>query len=139
LHLWRALGAEVVDYVGDIAYLALDEAHHRVALYPSRERGVLYVAFEVASLDDVMRGRYFLAERQVRLVQGPGRQPVSQQAFVLFRGPDDLIYGYVAGMAPRPPNSAPPRQFALSAESLCAWGSRAVDVAELSPGPGDAP
>ena len=79
-----------------------------------------------------MRGHYFLTERQVKLVQGPGRQPASQQSFVLFGGPDDLIFAYVTGMAWRDPSRRPPRQFALHADSLCAWGSRAEGVSELS-------
>jgi 2,3-dihydroxy-p-cumate/2,3-dihydroxybenzoate 3,4-dioxygenase len=130
LRFWRALGAEASDYAGAVAYLALDDAHHRIALYPSKERGPLYLAYSVASFDDLMRGHYFLGERQVRIVQGPGRQPASEQAFLHFRGPDGLIYAYVHGMARREPR--PPRQFSPDAQSLCAWGSRAEDVAELS-------
>ncbi len=131
LRFWRTLGAEVSDYVGEIAYLAIDEAHHRIALYPSRTRGPLYVAFEVASLDDVMRSSYFLAERQIRVVQGPGRQPASDQVFLHFRGPEGLIYAYVTATAHREDRPRPPRQFPLAAESLCAWGSRADGAPEL--------
>jgi 2,3-dihydroxy-p-cumate/2,3-dihydroxybenzoate 3,4-dioxygenase len=130
LRFWRALGAEVSDYAGAVAYLALDDAHHRIALYPSKERGPLYLAYSVATFDDLMRGHYFVGERQIRIVQGPGRQPASEQAFVHFQGPEGLIYAYVHGMARREPR--PPRQYTGDAQSLCAWGSRAEDVAELS-------
>ena len=132
LRFWRALGAEPSDYAGAVAYLALDEAHHRIALYPSKDSGLLYLAFSVASFDDVMRGRYFLAERQIRIVQGPGRQPASEQAFLHFRGPDGLLYAYVHGMARRAADRSAPRQFGAGADGLCAWGSRADGVAELS-------
>lgn len=132
LRFWRALGAEPSDYAGAVAYLALDDAHHRIALYPSQEAGPLYLAFSVASFDDLMRGHYFLAERQIKIVQGPGRQPASEQAFVHFRGPDGLVYAYVHGMARREIGRRPPRQFAARADSLCAWGSRADGVVELS-------
>jgi len=131
LRFWRTLAADVSDYVGEIAYIAIDEAHHRIALYPSRTRGLLYVAFEVATLDDVMRGSYFLSERQIKIVQGPGRQPASDQIFLHFRGPEGLIYAYVTATARRE-RSRPPRQFPLAAESLCAWGSRADDAPELT-------
>ena len=129
---WRALGAEATDYVGEIAYLALDEMHHRIVLYPSKSQGPLYVAFEVASLDDLMRGHYFLAERQIKIVQGPGRQPASGQSFLHFQGPEGLIYSYVTGTLRRDPRSQPPRQFARDADSLCAWGSVAAEAPELS-------
>ena len=131
LRFWRTLGVDVSDYVGDIAYLAIDEAHHRIALYPSQTRGLLYVAFEVATLDDVMRGSYFLSERQIKVVQGPGRQPASDQVFLHFRGPEGLIYAYVTATARRGEKPRPPRQFPLAAESLCAWGSRADGAPEL--------
>lgn len=133
LRFWRALGAVISDYVGDIAYLAIDDAHHRLALYPSRTKGPLYLAFEVASLDDVMRNHYFLGERQVRIVQGPGRQPASDQIFLHLQGPEGLIYAYVTGTAKRADWRRPPRQFARVAESLCAWGSRADGARELMP------
>src|SRR6267378_711187 len=42
LAFWRALGAEVSDWVGDIAYLRIDGLHHRIALYPSKRNGLLY-------------------------------------------------------------------------------------------------
>jgi 2,3-dihydroxy-p-cumate/2,3-dihydroxybenzoate 3,4-dioxygenase len=133
LRFWRALGAEIRDHVGEIAYLAIDDAHHRIALYPSRATGLLYLAFEVASVDDLMRGHYFLAERQIRIVQGPGRQPASEQVFLHFQGPEGLVYAYVTGMARGFDKPRPPRQFPRTAESLCAWGSRADGAPELSP------
>lgn len=132
LRFWRALGAEAADFVGEIAYLAIDAAHHRIAIHPSKGKGPLYLGFEVGGLDDVMRGHYFLAERQIKIVQGPGREPTSQQMFVRFLGPDGLVYAYAAGMARRGDRPRSPRQFALRAESLCDWGSRAEGVPELA-------
>jgi 2,3-dihydroxy-p-cumate/2,3-dihydroxybenzoate 3,4-dioxygenase len=134
MRFWLALGATASDYVGEIAYLALDRAHHRVALYPSNSTGLLYVAFEVATFDDLMRGHYFLSERQIKIVQGPGRQPASQQAFVHFSGPEGLIYTYVTGMGRSQHDSRPPRQFPRNSKSLCAWGSRADGPPELGIG-----
>ena len=132
LAFWRALGAEVSDWVGDIAYLRIDGLHHRIALYPSNRNGLLYAAFEVEALDQVMQNSYFMQERQVKLVQGPGRQPASEQIFVHVEGPDGMIYSYVHGMRMVDPQRCRPRQFARVRDSLCAWGSEADGVAELS-------
>jgi len=52
--------------------------------------------------------------------------------FVRFLGPDGLVYAYAAGMARRGDRPRSPRQFALRAESLCDWGSRAEGVPELA-------
>src|SRR5205085_3805024 len=99
LAFWRALGAEVSDWVGDIAYLRIDSLHHRIALYPSRRNGLLYAAFEVEALDQIMQNRYFMQDNQVKIVQGPGRQSASRQVFLHVEGPDGLILSYVNGMA----------------------------------------
>lgn len=132
LRFWNTLGAAVSDWVGDIAYLRIDELHHRIALYPSRQAGLLYAAFEVETLDNIMQSSYFMQEHQVKIVQGPGRQPASQQMFLHVEGPDGIIFSYVNGMERLDGRRRPPRQFPLTSESLCAWGSQSNDVPELS-------
>jgi 2,3-dihydroxy-p-cumate/2,3-dihydroxybenzoate 3,4-dioxygenase len=131
LAFWRALGAEVSDWVGDIAYLRIDGLHHRIALYPSKRNGLLYAAFEVEALDQIMQNSYFMQESQIRIVQGPGREPASRQMFLHVEGPDGLIFSYVNGMAEIDGKARPARQFPLAATSLCDWGSECKDVPEL--------
>jgi 2,3-dihydroxy-p-cumate/2,3-dihydroxybenzoate 3,4-dioxygenase len=132
LAFWNALGAEVSDWVGDIAYLRIDGLHHRVALYPSKRNGLLYAAFEVEALDQVMQNSYFMQESQIKIVQGPGREAASRQIFLHVEGPDGLIFSYVNGMAELGEQSRLARQFPLTATSLCDWGSESKDVPELS-------
>jgi 2,3-dihydroxy-p-cumate/2,3-dihydroxybenzoate 3,4-dioxygenase len=132
LAFWKALGAEVSDWVGDIAYLRIDELHHRVALYPSKRNGLLYAAFEVEALDQVMQNSYFMQESQIKIVQGPGREAASRQIFLHVEGPDGLIFSYVNGMAELGAKPRLARQFPLTAGSLCDWGSESKDVPELS-------
>jgi len=132
LAFWKALGAEVSDWVGDIAYLRIDGLHHRVALYPSTRNGLLYAAFEVEALDQVMQNSYFMQESQIKIVQGPGREAASRQIFLHVEGPDGLIFSYVNGMAELGEKPRLARQFPLTATSLCDWGSESKDVPELS-------
>ncbi len=134
LQFWKELGAEVSDWVGDIAYLRIDGLHHRIALYPAKQPGLLYAAFEVETLDSIMQNSYFMQERQIRIVQGPGREPCSKQIFLHVEGPDGVIFSYVNGMREIGPGRRPARQFPLVPESLCEWGSEAKGVAELSAG-----
>lgn len=126
-----ALGARVTDRIGEITYLGLDSAHHRIALHPSRRIGILYVGLAVESLDHLMESRYLLAAHQVRILQGPGRQPASGQTFLHLQGPEGVIYSLGHGMAEIDPNSHRPRQFAAENASLCAWGSVCDVVPEL--------
>lgn len=128
---WIALGARITGYVGEITYLAIDDCHHRIALYPSQANGLLYAGFEVESLDQIMQNNYFMQERQVRIVQGPGQQSASGQIFLHVEGPDGMIYSYVHGMDSAPKEGRPPRQYPLHADSLCAWGSQSHGVPEL--------
>jgi len=132
LTFWRLVGAEVTDWVGDIAYLHIDSLHHRVALYPSWQNGLLYAAFEVEAVDQIMQNSYFMQENQVKIVQGPGRQSASRQIFLHVEGPDGLILSYVNGIDTLGEKPRPARQFPLSATSLCNWGSESKGVPELS-------
>ncbi len=134
LQFWTELGAEVSDWVGDITYLRIDGLHHRIALYPAKQRGLLYAAFEVETLDNIMQNSYFMQERQIKIVQGPGREPCSKQIFLHVEGPDGIIFSYVNGMSEMGPVRRPARQFPLLLESLCDWGSEAKDVPELGAG-----
>jgi 2,3-dihydroxy-p-cumate/2,3-dihydroxybenzoate 3,4-dioxygenase len=134
LQFWKELGAEVSDWVGNIAYLRIDGLHHRIALYPAKQCGLLYTAFEVETLDSIMQNSYFMQERQIRIVQGPGREPCSKQIFLHVEGPDGIIFSYVNGMSEMGQVRHPARQFPLVLESLCDWGSEAKDVPELSAG-----
>lgn len=120
----RGLGLRVSDYAGDAVFLALDEAHHRIALYPSDRDGLLGASWEVATRDHIMRNWYHLQSLQRPVVAGPGRQPTSGASFVTTQGPGGLLFSYIHGMEKGPQIAARgPRQFADTARSHCAWGS----------------
>jgi 2,3-dihydroxy-p-cumate/2,3-dihydroxybenzoate 3,4-dioxygenase len=127
------LGARVSDRIGDAALLRIDEVHHKIALFPTTHAGVQHVNHQVASIDDVMRAWYFLKERGVRIVFGPGRHPTSGAVFVYFEGPDGMIYEYSSGVrliAPQDEAGYQPRQFPRDNSSFCMWGS-VPDIAEF--------
>jgi 2,3-dihydroxy-p-cumate/2,3-dihydroxybenzoate 3,4-dioxygenase len=130
---WRLLGAHASDRVGDICYVAIDNEHHRIAQYPSDRSGLLNVAFEVDSIDSVMRNFYFASSRQMRIAQGPGREPASGQVFLHLIGPDSVLFSFVTGMRRFDPDRDRPRQFARTRESLCSWGSECACAPELAP------
>jgi 2,3-dihydroxy-p-cumate/2,3-dihydroxybenzoate 3,4-dioxygenase len=133
LRLWTTiLGAQVTDRVGEVTYLGIDQKHHRVALYPSDKPGLVYVSYAVESMDAIMQNNYFVQERQIKVVHGPGREPTSGQIFVRFAGPEGYVFSYCFGLNDIGPGHRP-RQFAAEASSLCEWGSECADVAELQP------
>jgi 2,3-dihydroxy-p-cumate/2,3-dihydroxybenzoate 3,4-dioxygenase len=131
----RALGARVSDWIGEAALLRIDDVHHRIALFPAQRPGIQHVNFQAASIDDVMRSYYFLRDRGVRIVFGPGRHPTSGAVFLYFAGPDDLIYEYSTGVrsiAPGDEATYQPRRFPLAPTSFCMWGAL-PDIPEFRP------
>ena len=124
--LWTNLfNGRVSDWVGDAAFIRFDHAHHRLALHPSNRSGVLAIEYEVESVNQVMQAMYFLQAAQVKIVHGPGRRPTSDQVFLTFAGPDDVLFSYVAeGTRILDESTHRPRQFARKSLSFCAWGSR---------------
>jgi 2,3-dihydroxy-p-cumate/2,3-dihydroxybenzoate 3,4-dioxygenase len=131
LRLWTTiLGAQISDYAGDVTYLRFDQKHHRIALYPSDRAGMVYVGYEVESMDAIMQSNYFVQERQIKIVHGPGREPASGQIFLRFEGPEGYVFSYGYGLSDIGPDHRP-RQFSAHPSSLCEWGSECRDVPEL--------
>lgn len=131
LRLWTSiLGARVTDRVGEVTYLGIDQKHHRVALYPSDRAGLVYVSYGVESMDAVMQNNYFVQERQIKIVHGPGREPASGQIFLRFAGPEGYVFSYGYGLRDIDARHRS-RQFTMEASSLCEWGSQCTDIAEL--------
>ncbi|GKQ49425.1 oxidoreductase [Bradyrhizobium sp. Ce-3] len=132
-HFWTSiLGARINDWAGDVTYLGIDRKHHRVALYPSDRAGILYVSYGVESLDAVMQSHYFVQERQIRVLHGPGREPASGQIFLRFEGPEGHVFSYTHGLNDIEPGHHP-RQFSAHPTSLCEWGSQCQGIPELQP------
>jgi len=57
-----------------------------------------------------MQNNYFVQERQIKIVQGPGREPTSGQIFLRFAGPDGYVFSYGYGLKDIDPRHRP-RQF----------------------------
>lgn len=131
---WTTLAnARVSDRIGEAPLLRIDEVHHKIALFPSSHAGVQHINHQVESIDDVMRAWYFLKERGIKILFGPGRHPTSGAMFLYFEGPDGMTYEYSTGVshiAPEDEATHQPRQFPLVTSSFCAWGSK-PDIPEF--------
>jgi 2,3-dihydroxy-p-cumate/2,3-dihydroxybenzoate 3,4-dioxygenase len=127
------MNARVSDRIGAAPLLRIHEVHHTIALFPSPHAGVQHVNHQVHGIDDVMRSYYFLRERGVKIVFGPGRHPTSTAVFVYFEGPDGMVYEYSTGVRlikPEEEATYRPRQFPFAPESFCMWGSK-PDIPEF--------
>jgi 2,3-dihydroxy-p-cumate/2,3-dihydroxybenzoate 3,4-dioxygenase len=117
------------DWIGLAGLLSFDKVHHRIALFPADEPGVQHINFQVTSIDDIMRSYYFLTDRQVKIVFGPGRHVTSGAYFLYFEGPDGVVYEYSSGVR-MVDESWRPRQLPFCDEAFCAWGAR-PDIPEF--------
>jgi len=118
------------DWIGPAGLLSFDKVHHRIALFPADRPGIQHVNFQVASIDDIMRSWYFLTDRQVRIVFGPGRHATSGAMFLYFEGPDGVVYEYSHGVRMIDDPAYRPRQFPFSPDAFCVWGAK-PDVPEF--------
>ena len=124
LSIWCGiLGAEISDWAGDAAYLRFDAAHHRIVLYPADRPGILCVEYAVEDVNLLMRNHYVLRDLQVAVVHGPGRRPASEQLFLTFAGPTDVLFSFVAEGGVAGTERRRPRQFPAGPAGLCSWGS----------------
>jgi len=110
-------------------YLRIDGMHHRVALYPSKRNGLLYAAFEVEALDQIMQNA--ISCRKVRSGSCRPRAPAaSRQIFLHVEGPDGLIFSYVNGMA-KLATGRGCEAIPASSDIALRLGSESKDVPEL--------
>lgn len=122
----RLCNARVSDWLGDAPLLRIGTTHHSLALFPSPVPGVQHINHQVEDVDDVMRSYYFLREKGVRIVWGPGRHPLSTAIMLYFEGPDRMVYEYSVGVKhimPEEEATYRPRQFPFERFALCMWGS----------------
>lgn len=129
----QACNARVSDRVGNSPLLRINEVHHTIALFPSDYPGVQHINHQTASFDDIMRSWYYLRERGVRIVFGPGRHPTSGAIFLYFEGPDGMVFEYSTGVrliSREEEETYEPRQFPFEPAGFCMWGSR-PDVKEF--------
>jgi 2,3-dihydroxy-p-cumate/2,3-dihydroxybenzoate 3,4-dioxygenase len=121
--LWtKLLNGRVSDWVGNAAYIRLDPLHHRLALHPSNRAGLLSVTYAIEGIDQIMQSYYRLRDSQVRIVQGPGRNPASNQIFLTFEGPDGVLFSFGTEMNLVLDDHLP-RQFPHAPQSFCSWGT----------------
>jgi 2,3-dihydroxy-p-cumate/2,3-dihydroxybenzoate 3,4-dioxygenase len=125
----QVCNARVSDRIGDIPLMRVNEIHHTIALLGSDKPGIQHINHQVQTNDDILRSYYFLADRNVEIVFGPGRHPTSGARFLYFKGPDDMVFEYSIGVdAIEDEDSHQPRQFGFEPTSLCKWGTKPAGI-----------
>lgn len=90
------LGFKVSDWLGDfMCFLRCNEAHHRLAILPGPPC-LNHVAYDMLSVDDMMRGISRLRMRGTDMRWGPGRHTAGNNTFSYFCTPTGFAVEYTA-------------------------------------------
>lgn len=90
------LGMRVSDWLGDfMCFLRCNSAHHRIAILPGPPC-LNHVAYDMLSIDDMMRGANRLKKRGTDIRWGPGRHTAGDNAFSYFVTPGGFAVEYTA-------------------------------------------
>jgi 2,3-dihydroxy-p-cumate/2,3-dihydroxybenzoate 3,4-dioxygenase len=124
--------ARISDWIGPAPLMRINSRHHQIALFPTTKPGVQHINHQVESIDDLLKAAYFLQDKQVRIVFGPGRHATSGGYFLYFEGHDGFTFEYSTSdrMVIEADGDYRPRQFAMENESFCLFGAK-PDIPEF--------
>jgi predicted enzyme related to lactoylglutathione lyase len=92
----EVLGFKVSDWLGDfMGFLRCNSAHHRFAILPGPPC-LNHVAYDMPSIDDMMRGAHRLKVKGTPIQWGPGRHTAGNNAFSYFVTPGGFAVEYTA-------------------------------------------
>ncbi len=90
------LGFQLSDWLGDfMAFLRCNEWHHRLAFLPGPPC-LNHVAYDMLSVDDMMRGISRLKKSAIPIAWGPGRHTAGNNSFAYFVTPNGLAVEYTS-------------------------------------------
>ena len=90
------LGMKVSDWLGDfMVFLRCNSAHHRIAILPGPPC-LNHVAYDMLSVDDMMRGIHRLKVKGKDIQWGPGRHTAGNNTFSYFVTPGGFAVEYTA-------------------------------------------
>lgn len=92
----EVLGFKVSDWLGDfMCFLRCNSAHHRIAILPGPPC-LNHVAYDMLSVDDMMRGASRLKKRGTDIRWGPGRHTAGNNTFSYFTTPAGFAVEYTS-------------------------------------------
>lgn len=90
------LGFKVSDWLGDfMCFLRCNEAHHRIAFLPGPPC-LNHVAYDMLTVDDMMRGTSRLRKNGTDIRWGPGRHTAGNNTFSYFTTPAGFAVEYTS-------------------------------------------
>ena len=91
----KALGFAVSDR-SVLTFIRCNADHHNIAFHPGESSTLHHIAFEMDSIDSVMRGAGRMRDAGHPIEWGLGRHGPGNNVFAYFVGPDDFVIEYTA-------------------------------------------
>ena len=118
-----ALGFRLSDWIGQfMIFLRCNPAHHRLAIMPGKA-ALNHVAFDVNSVDDLMRGLARLTRAGVKLSWGPGRHTAGKNTFTYYLTPNGNAVEYTSDLENVDELTWVPTTFEMTPEITDQWGT----------------
>jgi catechol 2,3-dioxygenase-like lactoylglutathione lyase family enzyme len=140
----RVLGFRVSDWSAhQMVFLRCNTDHHSVAFNSGPHASLNHIAYELPSMEDVMRGVGNFRRRGRTAMWGPGRHGPGNNVFAYFQDPAGLVCEYTSDIQQVVDDSTwVPRVWDRSAETVDRWGTaglpsdeaRAAMLGEPDPG-----
>lgn len=92
------LGFQLTDWIGEfMSFLRCNDWHHRIAILPGPPT-LNHVAYDMPSVDEMMRGIGKLKRLQTEILWGPGRHTAGNNTFSYFGTPNGFTVEYTADL-----------------------------------------
>ena len=117
------LGFKLSDWLGDfMGFLRCNAAHHRIAFLPGPPC-LNHVAYDMANVDEMMRGVARLKRNDVDIKWGPGRHTAGNNTFSYFTTPGGFAVEYTSELESVDFDSHAAQVIAPSPEIMDQWGT----------------
>ena len=91
------LGFKLSDWIPFMGFYRCNANHHSIAIADGEVATLNHVAFEVGSIDDMMRGSgRVMKDGRARIMMGPGRHSAGDNTFYYFFDPQGNVSEYTA-------------------------------------------
>ena len=118
-----ALGFRVSDWIGEfMVFLRCNPAHHRLAIMPGKP-ALNHVAFDVRSVDELMRGLARLTRAGVTLNWGPGRHTAGNNTFSYYLTPNGNAVEYTSDLEDVDEATWVPKTYEMRPDITDQWGT----------------
>ena len=118
-----ALGFRVSDWIGEfMVFLRCNPAHHRLAIMPGPP-ALNHVAFDVSSVDDLMRGLARMTKEGVTLNWGPGRHTAGNNTFSYYITPNGSAVEYTSDLEDVDEATWQSKTYPMSGDVTDQWGT----------------